>query len=138
MSRCNSACVRRWRASRRSWWPAAWPGPASPAARDAAWRRGGPSADGPTSSGAAGAAGPAGAVVVLANEWGHHVELELGLLQEMAGVEAVLVAACLAGAYVADAAGRELVAGEAVAGLGDFVRSDGDGGHGLGAQRGTM
>ena len=81
-------------------------------------------------------------VTVVAHEWGHHVQLLLGI--PFSGVASEQQADCLAGAYLQDAAARgvvdpaavtEAVRLSALSGDASWLPEDAPGAHGSGAER---
>jgi predicted metalloprotease len=81
-------------------------------------------------------------VTILAHEWGHHVQLQLGLLGSPTA-ESELQADCLAGVYAQDAEARGIISGLAIAEAMRVASLSGDLGwlpvdapaHGSGAER---
>ena len=71
--------------------------------------------------------GDAGWVHMMAHEWGHHVQMLLGIIGPGTvsdGVSVELQATCLAGSYVRDAAARDLVSAGAIAVMEDMFAGD--------------
>lgn len=74
--------------------------------------------------------GDAGWVHMMAHEWGHHIQLMLGIIGPDAPASDLMAtelqATCLAGVYVADAAERDLVTSDAITVMLDMLAGDYD------------